>query len=112
MIHCYEVERVDTRIVVVVAGMMAVVVVFDQMVDMPDGKYCYREGGYWSVWLIVESADRLCAVVLGEFAMTVDYWLFESFFDCWESCVVVEMVGLADCCNCGFGCFDLFVVAL
>ena len=62
--------------------------------------------------LIVESADRLRVVVLGEFAMTVDYWLFESFLDCWESCVVVEMVGFVGCCNYDFGCFGLFVVVL
>ena len=32
--HCYEVETVGRKIVVVVADMMIVVVVFDQMVDM------------------------------------------------------------------------------
>ena len=36
--HCYEVETVGIRIVVVVVGMMTVVVVFDQMVDMADGE--------------------------------------------------------------------------
>ena len=102
----------DMKIVVVVVGMMIVVAVFDRIADILDGKYCYREEGYWSAWLIVESADRLCDVDLGEFAMMVDYWMFESFFDCWESCVVVGMVGFVGCCNCGFGCFDLVVVVL
>ena len=103
---------IDMRIVVVVVGMMTVVAVFDRMADMSDGEDCDREEGYWVAWLIVESADRLCDVVLGEFAMMGDYWLFESFFDCWESCVVVEMVGFVGCCNYDFGYFDLFVVAL
>ena len=73
---------VGMRVAVVVVGMMTVVVVFDQMADMSDGNYCYKEEGYCSAWLIVECADRLYDVVLGEFAMMVDYWLFESFFDC------------------------------
>ena len=103
---------VGMRVVVVVVGMMTVVVVFDQMADMSDGKYCYKEEGYCSAWLIVESADRLCDVVLGEFAMMVDYWWFESFFGCWESCVVVGTVGFVGCCNYDFGRFGLFVVAL
>ena len=60
----------------------------------------------------MESVDRLYVVVLGEIAMMGDYWLFGSFFDCWESCVVVGMVGFVGCCSYDFGYFDLFVVVL
>ena len=38
---------VDMKIVVVVAGMMTVVAVFDRMVDMSDGADCDKEEGYW-----------------------------------------------------------------
>ena len=41
--HCYEVETVGMRIVVVVVGMMTVVVVFAQMVDMADGEDCDKK---------------------------------------------------------------------
>ena len=94
----------------VVVGMMTVVAVFDQMADMADGEDCGKKEGYWVAWLIVESADRLYEVVLGEIAMMDDYWLFGSFFDCSESCAVVEMVDFVGCCNYGFSYFDLFVM--
>ena len=56
------------------------------------------------------SVDRLHEVVLGEIAMMSDCWLFGSFVDCSESCVVVGMVDFVGCCDYGFGNFDSFVV--
>ena len=60
--------------------------------------------------MFVVSVDYLNEVVLGEIAMMIDCWLFESFVGCSESCVVVGMVDFVDYCNYGFGYFDLFVV--
>ena len=56
------------------------------------------------------SVDYLNEVVLGEIAMMVDCWLFGSFVDCSESCVVVGMVDFVDCCSYDLECFSLFVV--
>ena len=60
--------------------------------------------------LFVVFVDHLNEVVLSEIAMTVDYWLFGSFADCSESCVVVGMAGFVDCYSYDLECFGLFVV--